>query len=159
MTRATLELDGVAYDVRCLRAGDGWTITVDGEEIPVRLQRNGAGLRVDAGGKGLRIELAGAVCHIDGSPRAWRILDVPEVDDDDAGHHGHGAHVRPPMNGKLERLLVAPGQVVAKGDVLFILEAMKMQNEIPSPAAGVVKKIHVKPGQNVEGKDLLIELE
>jgi pyruvate/2-oxoglutarate dehydrogenase complex dihydrolipoamide acyltransferase (E2) component len=43
--------------------------------------------------------------------------------------------------------------------VLLILEAMKMQNEIPSPVAGVVKKVHVRPGQNVEGKDVLLELE
>ena len=159
MTRAILEVDGVAYDVRCVHSADGWTVTVDGQEIPVRLQRNGAGLRVDAGGRGLHLELAGGTCRIDGKAHAWRILDVPELDDDGAAHAAHGAHVRPPMNGKLERLLVAPGQAVAKGDVLFILEAMKMQNEVRSPVAGKVAAIHAAVGAAVEPAQVILDIE
>lgn len=158
MTRAILELDGVTYDVRCIRKGDGWTVTVDGHEIPVALQRNGAGLRIDAGGRGLHLELAPGTCSIDGRPRSWRVVDVPELDDDGPGAGGHGAHVRPPMNGKLERLLVSVGQTVAKGDVLFILEAMKMQNEVRSPAAGKVAAVHGQVGSAVEPSQVIVEI-
>ena len=158
MTHATLELDGVAYDVRCVRKGDGWLVTVDGQEVPVALQRNGAGLRVEAGGRSLHVELGDGTCRIDGRSRTWRIADVAAVADDEAGHVGHGAKVRPPMNGKLERLLVSVGQSVAVGDVLFVLEAMKMQNEVRSPAAGVVKAIHGQAGQAVEPSHVVVEI-
>ena len=158
MTRVLLEFEGTTYDVRCLRRGDGWTVTVDGQEIPVTLQRNGAGLRIDAGGRGLHLELSGTACRIDGAPRSWRILDVPELDDQGPGHAAHGAHVRPPMNGKLERLLVQAGQTVAKGDVLFILEAMKMQNEVRSPVAGKVASIHATVGAAVEPSQVIVEI-
>lgn len=159
MTRATLELDGVAYDVRCVRKGDGWTVTVDGQEIPVALERNGAGLRVQAGGRSVHLDLTPTGLRIDGKARAWRVLDVPEVDDGEAGAASHGAHVRPPMNGKLERLLVSVGQTVAKGDVLFILEAMKMQNEVRAPIGGRVAAIHVQAGATVEPRQVVLDLE
>lgn len=158
MTRVLLEFQGATYDVRCVRKGEGWTVTVDGQEILVQLQRNGAGLRVDAGGRGLHVELAGDACRIDGAPRSWRILDVPGLEDDGAGHAGHGAQVRPPMNGKIERLLVQPGQAVAKGDVLFILEAMKMQNEVRSPVAGKVSAVHLQAGATVEPRQVVVEI-
>jgi biotin carboxyl carrier protein len=48
---------------------------------------------------------------------------------------------------------------VAKGQGLLVLEAMKMQNEITSPADGMVKAIHCKPGQNVDSSVTLVEIE
>ena len=159
MTRATLELDGIPYDVRCVRKGDGWAVTVDGQEIPVQLDRNGAGLRVQAGGRHVHVDLGREGLRIDGKPRAWRVLDVPELDDGEAAHGAHAAHVRPPMNGKLERLLVSPGQVVAKGDVLFILEAMKMQNEVRAPIGGRVAAVHLQAGATVEPRQVVLDLE
>ena len=46
-----------------------------------------------------------------------------------------------------------------RSQLLLVLEAMKMQNEIVAPGPGTVKKLHVKPGQTVEAKDVLVELE
>lgn len=159
MTRATIELDGVPHEVRCVRdpKGDGWTVTVDGQDIPVRLERNGAGLRVNAGGRSLHLDLSGGKLAIDGRPRSWRIAGV-EAGEDEAGPGGHGAKVRPPMNGKVERLAVTVGQTVAKGDLLFILEAMKMQNEVRSPAAGKVAAIHAAAGAVVEPSQVVVEI-
>ena len=50
------------------------------------------------------------------------------------------------------------GQAVQAGDVLMILEAMKMENEISAPAAGTVSAIHVSQGQIVQTGDALVSL-
>ena len=47
---------------------------------------------------------------------------------------------------------------VNKGDALLVLEAMKMQSTVYSPVSGVVKKLTAAPGQQVESKDLLMEI-
>lgn len=61
--------------------------------------------------------------------------------------------------GTIRNIYVQPGQTVAKGDRLCSLEAMKMCNNIYAPVESVVKTIHVKTGENVANKQLLIELE
>jgi len=64
-----------------------------------------------------------------------------------------------PMPGKIVDILVETGAKVKEGEALIILEAMKMQNEILSPAQGTVKKIFVKQGDIVNKEDILIEME
>jgi biotin carboxyl carrier protein len=54
------------------------------------------------------------------------------------------------MPGRVVRVLVAKGDTVARGAGLLILEAMKMENEIQAPAAGVVDEVFVTAGQTVE---------
>ena len=68
-----------------------------------------------------------------------------------------GEHaITAPMPGKIVKLNAEEGQSVKKGDVLLVLEAMKMQNEITADADGVVKAYNVIPGQNVKAKDTLV---
>jgi glutaconyl-CoA/methylmalonyl-CoA decarboxylase subunit gamma len=70
-----------------------------------------------------------------------------------------GAHVvKSPMPGTLLSFKVAQGQAVRKGDVLFILEAMKMENEIVAPVDGVVAALRVSEGASVNTGDVLVEL-
>jgi biotin carboxyl carrier protein len=65
--------------------------------------------------------------------------------------------VKSPIPGKVVAILVEEGQSVNSGDVLLLLEAMKMQNEIISPRAGIVKKIFVEEEQSVStNEDLLV---
>ncbi len=64
-----------------------------------------------------------------------------------------------PMPGKIIEILTEEGREVRAGEPLLILEAMKMQNEIQSPVAGKIKKIHVSGGDNVMKDDLLIEIQ
>jgi acetyl-CoA/propionyl-CoA carboxylase biotin carboxyl carrier protein len=63
------------------------------------------------------------------------------------------------MPGKIIRLLVAEGDAVAEGDVICILEAMKMENELKAPRAGTVTTLYVEPGQDVESGAVLAEIE
>ncbi len=63
-----------------------------------------------------------------------------------------------PMPGKVVRVLVEPGQEVAKGAPLLLLEAMKMEHEIRAPRDGRVKKVP-SPGQMVNLGEPLAELE
>ena len=53
---------------------------------------------------------------------------------------------------------VAEGEEVKKGQVLLILESMKMQNELKSPRDGKVNRIKVKPGESVEQKQPLMSV-
>ncbi len=61
-----------------------------------------------------------------------------------------GAKVNAPMPGNILAVNVTPGQAVKEGEVMFILEAMKMENEIVAPVAGTVKQILVSKGSVVE---------
>ena len=63
------------------------------------------------------------------------------------------------MPGLVLQILVSPGDVIAKGDKLLILEAMKMENVLKAVGDGVVKSIEVEQGKNVEKNTILIEFE
>ena len=60
-----------------------------------------------------------------------------------------------PMPGTILDVKASVGQAVKAGDVLFILEAMKMENDIVSPADGTVKQILVSKGSTVSTDDVL----
>jgi biotin carboxyl carrier protein len=66
--------------------------------------------------------------------------------------------VKAPMPGKIIDVLVREGATVLRGEPLVILEAMKMQNEILSPANGTVSKVAAKANTNVMKDDLLVEI-
>ena len=63
--------------------------------------------------------------------------------------------VKAPMPGKIIRLVAEAGKAVKKGDVLMILEAMKMQNEITAPVAGTLKSLNAVAGQGVKPGDVI----
>jgi glutaconyl-CoA/methylmalonyl-CoA decarboxylase subunit gamma len=67
--------------------------------------------------------------------------------------------IRAPMPGTVLDIQVSVGQAVKKNEVLLILEAMKMENEIVSPQEGVIAGIHTSKGSSVNAGDLLISLE
>jgi pyruvate carboxylase subunit B len=63
-----------------------------------------------------------------------------------------------PMPGLIVRVHVQPGDLVAAGQGLVVMEAMKMENELRAAAGGTVKQVHVAPGPAVETGALLVEL-
>ena len=77
--------------------------------------------------------------------------------DDEA--EGGGEEVRALMPGRVLEVSVEPGDRVAAGAVLLVLEAMKMQNEIRASRPGVVARVVVEAGQAVDGGTLMILLQ
>jgi glutaconyl-CoA/methylmalonyl-CoA decarboxylase subunit gamma len=75
-----------------------------------------------------------------------------------AAASGVGAPVKAPMPGTLVSYKVAKGQAVSAGQVILILEAMKMENEIVAPRAGVVAALCCSPGSSVNTGDVLAEI-
>jgi len=69
-----------------------------------------------------------------------------------------GAVVESPMAGNILKVLVDVGSIVAEGDVVVIMEAMKMETEVRSKTAGIVSTINIKEGSAVAGGDVLIFL-
>ena len=78
-----------------------------------------------------------------------------------ASRSGQGAahgRVKAPMNGQVVKLDKALGDSVRAGEVVLVLEAMKMENEVTSPIAGTVEAVNVRPGQTVAAGDALFSI-
>lgn len=67
--------------------------------------------------------------------------------------------IEAPMQGKIVAVKVAEGELVNNGDVVAILEAMKMENEIIATESGTVASVNVAAGQAVDVGDLIISLD
>ena len=72
---------------------------------------------------------------------------------------GGGKVVESPLAGTVFKVVVAPGQAVKEGDVLIVLEAMKMESEVRSPWAGTVSSIHIRQGDSVAVGAMLVSIE
>ena len=77
----------------------------------------------------------------------------------DNGDAAKSGVIASPMQAVVTRINVAEGQEVAKGDLIVVLESMKMENYVYAPAAGTVKKIFVGPANGVEAGDTLVTLD
>ena len=67
-------------------------------------------------------------------------------------------HLRAPMPGLIVTVPVSEEQTVEKGEVLVVLESMKMQNQLKSPRPGKISRVQVKPGDSVEQRDTLLSV-
>ena len=70
-----------------------------------------------------------------------------------------GEGVRSPMPGRIIEVFVEAGDEVDAGDVVLILEAMKMENELRAPRKAIGRSVYVHPGDSVAGNQLLIALD
>ncbi|HEX3332908.1 MAG TPA: biotin carboxylase N-terminal domain-containing protein [Acidimicrobiales bacterium] len=81
------------------------------------------------------------------------------VEDDAHERGGSAGECRAPLPGAVTKVLVAVGDVVAEGDGLVLLEAMKMEHTLRAHGAGTVSRVLVGPGQQVDVGDLLVAVE
>jgi biotin carboxyl carrier protein len=137
-----------------VKLGDRWVIAdlvaaggvyslrlEDGRQFSLAHHRDGTTARITIGASRLDIEIF--------NPLALR----RKSGDDQLGA---GGIIKAPMPGRIAKVLVEKGASVQRGVGLLILEAMKMENEIPAPADGVIDEIFVKAGDTVEsGADLV----
>lgn len=71
---------------------------------------------------------------------------------------GGGEPVPAPLPGDITKINVKPGQMVQEGDVILIMEAMKMEAEVCAPKAGIVSDVEVSEGDKVSAGDALITI-
>jgi biotin carboxyl carrier protein len=151
--------------VEVRESGDDYVVAIDGREIAVRVhptQRHFWALTVDG-----RAYDAGVLRRGDGYTVALRggtfEVTLEEAARGAAAPHRKAAsgpaRVPAPMPGKIVRVAASAGQVVAAGECLLVMEAMKMENEIRSPRDGRVTGVLVREGQAVESGALLMLVE
>ena len=133
-------LDGVDVSVATLADGTTCvTATVEGVSARCRVDRHGDEVFVDDG------------VH----SSAWSV--APRFADHSADASGHGAVT--PVPGTITAVHAAAGDAVRAGDVLVVLEAMKMEHSIRADVDGVVLRVLVEVGQSVDAHALVVELE
>lgn len=76
-----------------------------------------------------------------------------------AAGDGSNRQITSPMAGTIANILVKTGDTVSSGDVLLVLEAMKMENDVMASVDGTIRSIEVDVGKSVNAGDLLITLE
>lgn len=99
--------------------------------------------------------------ELNGQPRTIRVAKAGLENNIRARPKADGAnpnHIGAPMPGMVVTVAAKPGQRVSKGGPLVSLEAMKMETMLTAERAGVIKAVHVKPGDVVAAKDLLVEI-
>ena len=130
-------------------------MTVEGRSVPVRVSVSGSIATAEVDGRKLRLEFGGGI-RVNGAARAVNVTWLPE---EEAGEGGDTTiDVRPPMPGRIVRVLAKSGDAVKHGAPLFVLEAMKMQNEIPAPVSGVVREVRIKEGDAVAADQVLLRM-
>ncbi|MBI3892586.1 MAG: biotin attachment protein [Candidatus Wallbacteria bacterium] len=163
----TFELDGETVSIDLEPAADGgYRARLEGRELAVHVHHITPVYAVfTAAGRTYRAQLAAArnAHHvaIDGEFYDFQVVTQRSRERSGGGRGAQsgGARITSPMPGKVIRVLVEDGQEVAAGQGLLILEAMKMENEIRTPVAGKVKRVHVTAAQMVMPADLLVEVE
>jgi len=116
-------------------------------EIGIRRGDSGV-LDVDVGAKRFRVTAVA-----EGKPGSPRRVEAVA-----SGLEGRQS-VMAPMPGRIVRVFVSEGDRVTAGQPIVVVEAMKMQNELRSPKDGLVRAVNAKPGDAVEARAVLVEIE
>jgi biotin carboxyl carrier protein len=151
----SVEIADCMHDVEVERHEGGYVVTVDGTRHEVdahRLEADFYSILTDGKSYEVSVEVRGdeyLVRH-GGAERSVRVTD-PGRRARTRQAAGGPERVISHMPGKVVRVLVEPGQAIAAGQGILVLEAMKMENEIVASRAGRVTSVRVTAGQSVEG--------
>jgi biotin carboxyl carrier protein len=144
-----ISIDGRAQEVdfESVSGAPVFSLIIDGKSYESYVYEAEEGLQVLLRGRlyNLRVE----------DEREKRLRAAVGSDVADAGEF----NLKAPMPGLIAALLVAEGQKVEKGQVILILESMKMQNELKTPKAGTIGRIRVKQGESVEQRQTLLSVQ
>ena len=139
-------LDGRPVDLDAVKAGHGWSILLGRRSYEVSLVQRGPGeLTVHVNGRAVTVR--GGLQRFGSRAGAAAV-----------SARGPGRVVAP-MPGRIARVLVRVGETVAARQGLVVVEAMKMENELRSPRAGIVTEVRAAEGALVEANAVLIVLE
>jgi len=143
--RATIEGEARQIDIAVLQDGKAYSLVIEGRSVDVSVEEHGQELHLLIGGTRYVTEVLGEREYL-----ARSIQRAPE---------GGESSVRAVMTGIVREVRVAPGDPVRTGQVLFILEAMKMENEVKAAVDGTVSAVHVQAGATVERGVLVVEID
>ena len=124
-----------AQEVSAGNASDGYTITVNGKKYAVALEGNKATVN-------------------------GKLYDFDVKNGIEATHapQGEGTPVKAALPGVVLKVEVSAGDQIEEGDVLLVVEAMKMETEIKSPVSGTVSSVEVELGAKVKTGDVLVTI-
>lgn len=137
-----------------------YVVTVDGTPLEIAVERlDGDRLRLVTDQGATIAELS-----VSGVRRFVRLGSLDFVLDRESGTRPRGARAKAgglesPMPGVVTRVVVAPGEVVRKGQPLLAIEAMKMEHVIRAPSDGTVRAIRARVGEMVNGGVPLVDLD
>ena len=168
-----IELDGVRRQVTLRRDGDQWIAAIEGHEVTVSVAQAGGRWSMlvgpaeaghhDAKSYDVAFEPTSAgelIVSVNGIEVPLAVVDRRHPPS--GGREGSDAAqprvVIAPMPGRIVRVLVKPGEEVAARQGLVVVEAMKMENELRAPRAGVVTEVRVTEGASVEANAVLVVL-
>ena len=153
-----LEAAGEPLAVRVETLGPG-RFVVDGRSVAVTEWQGGElAVAIDGRARRFGVALAGdAVTVFEGAEA--HPFRVPDPLATGAEAHGGGDEIRAPMPGLVKHLAASPGAMVARGDVLVVLEAMKMEHALTAPRDGRIGEVLVAAGAQVTDGTLLLALE
>ncbi|MCK4415145.1 MAG: biotin/lipoyl-binding protein [Candidatus Eisenbacteria sp.] len=149
----TLHLDGTAYEIE----QQGRAILVNGK----RFEPQVTGTTVTIGELKYAIELGEGRAFVDGIAHSCETQGLDERPGEEAAGSAAAGEgdLTAIMPGLIIKVLVSEGDTVTSGDVIVILEAMKMENEICTPIDGTVQAIAVRAGDAVQQNQLLAQIE
>ena len=148
---ARAEVDGRQYEIDVREVGDGQYLLVNGISVYKCRVESGRGSSHDGA----------FVVAVRGRSHNVVIVDPKRLrsGQTSATHHSGAAEIVSPMPGKIVRVLVEAGANVVAGAGVIVVEAMKMQNEMKAPKAGVVVSINAAEGATVSAGDVLAVIE
>jgi biotin carboxyl carrier protein len=160
--RYDIGLGGRIYRLELEGKEENWECRLDGREVLIHAALVGANtlsilrdgksfeIKHEATGSGLAILIRGTRYEVSiQDPRSWR--GRTRTAQDEAGPQKLIAS----MPGKVVRILAQEGDTIASGQGIVVVEAMKMQNEIRSPRAGVLKRLLAHEGMKVNAGEVL----
>lgn len=136
-----------------------FNVTVNGKTYAVEVEEVGAGQGgftyqpVQQAPQSAPMQQAAVTAQPQAAPEAPKVS-APKVSSGPVS----GETISAPMPGTILDIKISEGQSVKAGDILLILEAMKMENEIVSPKDGVVNRIHTSKSSTVSTGDALVTI-
>jgi len=146
VTDEGVRVDGHALDADAARLPGAVSLLAGGQSHDLAVHLDGERALVAAGGRAVELRVVDARRAARGAAAA-------------RAERGGASVLRCPMPGRVVRVACAPGDAVAAGAGLVVVEAMKMENELRAPRAGTVKTVRVRAGDPVEAGAVLVELE
>jgi len=161
--RFRLVVDGEPHEIEAERGVKAIRVRVDGAEYRGRVRRVGDEFLIRFGPRAHQVRFEGREVLIDETRYPIAIPGIqnelgPRSESIRSGERS-SVSIRAPMPGRVVRVLVEAGARVKRGQTLVILEAMKMQNEIPAPRDGVVREVAVVEGESITADRVVVVLE